>query len=108
MVASFAVFRLVVDGRSVDLNFADAVVSLEVGAVVVCIPEAELHEGKELEVFCLVCGVLERDVIEEGIVIGGNEHGLLCSNAVLASLEDAVAHAVAAAVAVQLGLHRLP
>ena len=54
MVAALAVLGLVVDGRAVDLDLADAVVALEVGRVVVGVPEAELDEGEELEgAFCL-------------------------------------------------------
>ena len=91
-----------------DLNLSDAVVSLEIGAVVICIPETELHEAEEFYCFCLVCGVLESDVIEEGVVIDRDEHLLSSGYSVLAAFEDAVAHAVTALITVKLCLDRLP
>ncbi len=53
VIAAFTVFGLVVDHAVFNLNFPDAEVPLEVGHVVVGIPQAELYEGKQRQIgFC--------------------------------------------------------
>jgi hypothetical protein len=52
VVAPFAVFGLVVDRRAVDLDLARAQVALQVGGVVVRVPQAELDKRIQLEAAC--------------------------------------------------------
>jgi len=50
MIAAFAVLGLVVDDAVFNLNFADAEVALEVGHVVVGVPQAEFHVGEQRQI----------------------------------------------------------
>src|SRR6516162_8186183 len=54
VVASFAIFRLVIDDAAFDFDFADAEIALEVGGIVLRIPEAKLNCSEERK----VCGAL--------------------------------------------------
>src|SRR6516225_6455124 len=51
VVASFAIFRLVIDDAAFNFDFADAEIALEVGRIVLRIPEAKLN-GREDRKVC--------------------------------------------------------
>ena len=53
MIAAFIILGLVEDGRAFDLYFAGVEVSLEVGGVILCIPQTPLDEGEQLDGLCL-------------------------------------------------------
>src|SRR6516164_8930340 len=54
VVASFAIFRLVIDDAAFNFDFADAEITLEVGGIVLRIPEAKLNCRE----YRKVCGTL--------------------------------------------------
>lgn len=54
MSAALAVLSFVVNLRTLDLNFADAEVSLEVGHIVHGVPEAELYKRSQSQCFSSV------------------------------------------------------
>jgi len=60
MVAPLAVFALVVDHAVLDLDLANAEIALEVGCVVVRVPQAELDRGEERQIGWLGAAVGER------------------------------------------------
>lgn len=55
MSAALAVLSFVVNLRTLDLNFADAEVSLEVGHIVHGVPEAELYKRSQSQCFFSWC-----------------------------------------------------
>ena len=108
VVASVAVFGLVVDGGAYYLNAAGGEVSLEVCAVVLSVPEAPLCERPQLEGLGGTALVGENQLLNLAVVVLRNEESSLSLESVLLAGDDGVAHAVAALVAVELGLYRGP
>ena len=53
MISPFPVFRFMVDGIVNYFHLTDAVVALEIRRVVVCIPEAELGIGENINLLFL-------------------------------------------------------
>ncbi len=108
VVAALAVLGLVVDGAADDLNLADGEVSLEVGHIIVSIPQTELNKAEELDLLCGVSGVGQGDLVE---LTGGahrDHSGLGGSDAALCRGDLGIAKTVTALVAVELSLDRLP
>ncbi len=108
MVSALPVFRFVVNGVGLHLHLAGGQIALEVGAVVHRVPEAELHKGEELHGFPVFRAVFYRQLYQQTPLTPGDEEALGREEAVLFPLNAGVAQAVAAAVGVQFGLHRLP
>ncbi len=108
VVPSFAVLGLVEDDAVLDLDLADGVVALEVGGVVVGVPEAPFDRAEERDVgrgFPLVghSGAPDLEVLAERHEVRG-----LGVDARGARADRGVAHAVSALVVVHLAADRLP
>ena len=97
-----------VDGASHHLHLAGGEVSLEVGRIVLRIPEAELDEGKQREVLRSVTLILHDHPVDLAGIGYRNKGGQRCCNAVLLSFNDGIAKAVSALVEVERRLRRLP
>ena len=108
VVTSVSVFGLVVDGGANYLYTAGGEVSLEIGAVVLCIPQAPFCKGEQLEGLGCAALIGQHQLLHLAGIVLGNEEGSLCLQVVLLAGDDGVAHTVAALVAVQLGLRRRP
>ena len=108
VVAALLVFGLVENGRAFDLHFAGVEVSLEVGGVVLCVPQTPLNEGEQLDGLCLAALVLQNQTLDLAVIVLRHKEGDLCGDAVLLAGDDGVAHAVTAGVSVQIGLDRRP
>ena len=108
VVAAVAVFGLVVDGGAYYLNTAGGEVSLEIGAVVLSVPEAPLCKGPQLEGLCGAALVCENKLLYLAVVVLRNEECSLSLEPVLSAGDDGVAHTVTALVAVKLSLYRGP
>ena len=108
MVAAFPVLRFVVDGVPLDLHLADGEVALEVGAVVHRVPETELDVGIELYAPHALAAVLYRYTHQKTGVPSRHEQLLRHVYPVLLALQHRIPEAVAAGIAVRLGLYRLP
>ena len=102
MVSSLAVFGLVVNGTSLDLNLTDAQVPLEVGHIVHGIPETEFYIGEKREILFLRGGILQSEKIDLTGSIYRYESKKLCTKPVLAALKMGVSHSVSALIGVQL------
>ena len=96
------------DSGAFDLNLTCVEVSLEVLAVVLCVPETPLEEGEELEGLGLVRGVLENNLLNLTVIVLRNKEGNLSLKAVLRALDNCVAHTVTAGIAVKLCFNRAP
>ncbi len=110
MVAALAVFGLVVDDGAAlfKLHLGQGVVALEVGAVVLGVPQAELHEAVQADFLFGVRLVGQRQLRDLGPRAAGHHGGLLGLEAVLLAGDHGIAQAVAAGIFIQRGLDRLP
>ncbi len=108
VVSSLSVLGLVIDGAADDLNFADGEVSLEVGHIVVCIPETELNKAEELEVLLCIGSVCKCDLVKLTGAAHRNHRGLGSLDAALFGSDLGITETVTALVRVELSLDRLP
>ena len=108
VIAALLVFGLVVDSRAEYLNLAGVEVPLEVGGVVVCVPQAPLQKTGELERFLFAAFVGYCDFLNFTVEVLGNKEFHLSLYAVLFAGDYGVAHTVAALVAVKLRLDGRP
>ena len=108
VVPPLPVLGLVIDGPGLQLHLAGGVVALEVGAVVHSVPEAELHIGEEAEGLDCLALVGKGEADQQAVVPLGDQQFLPGGKAVLCALQDGIAQAVAAEVAVQRRLAGLP
>ncbi|OPZ81025.1 MAG: hypothetical protein BWY77_00820 [bacterium ADurb.Bin431] len=108
MIAALTVFGLVVDHPLLDLHLAGAEVALEIGRVILGIPEAEFHRRKEREPgrFLALVGNLHPPDFQ--ILSQGNKEKGLGPDAGRGGADDAVAHAVAAEILPDFLPARLP
>ena len=108
MVAALAVLSLVVDGAALDLDFAGREIALEVGGIVHSIPEAELQIAEYSKRFRCITLVGQHQTVDLAVVAYRHKQLQLRGQTVLFAGDDAVPEAVAALIAVQLGLGGLP
>ena len=103
MIPALPVLGLVVDGAALDLHLADVPVPLVVGGIVHRVPEAPLHGAVDCETLDFARGVLQRQLLQLAGRAHGHHDGEPGFHALLLSLENGIAEAVAAAIAVQGG-----
>ena len=108
VIAALAVLGLMVYGAALDLHLAGGEVALEVGGVVLSVPQAELHEAEQGNILDGGGFVGQLHPCHQGVHTPGHEGELLCFQAVLDAGDVGIAQAVAAFVAVQLRLHGHP
>ena len=108
VVAAFLIFGLVENGRAFDFHFTGVEVSLEVGGVVLCVPQTPFNEGEQLDRLCLAALVLQNQTLDFAVVVLGYEESHFCGDVVLLTGDHGVAHAVTAGVSVQICLYRRP
>ena len=95
MVPALAVFGFVVDGVRLELDLADGEVSLEIGAVVHRVPEAELQIREHIERLFRGSFVFQRQPDEQAVVALRDQQRLCGRNTIFLPLDHAVAEAVA-------------
>ena len=108
MVTSVSVFGLMVNRRAFDFHASGREVSLEVGAVVLCIPEAPFREGEELECFGRITFVGQNELLDFAVIILRNEEGCFRLQSVLLTGNYGIAHTVAALIEIERSLDRRP
>ena len=108
MIAAFLILGLVEDGRAFDLYFAGVEVSLEVGGVILCIPQTPLDEGEQLDGLCLAALVLQNQALDLAVVVLRYEESHFSRDVVLLAGDYGIAHAVTAGVSIQISLYRRP
>ena len=110
VIAALAVLGLVVDharGR-VDLDLAGAEVALEVGRIVLRVPQAELDGGEDRELRRLGAVVGHGELPDLQILAERDEVAGAGFDAAVGRADDRVAHPVPAGVVVQRAAGRLP
>lgn len=80
MSAALAVLGFVVDLRTLDLNFADAEVSLEVGHIVHGVPEAELYKRSQSQCFFFGAVVGQHETVYFAGICQRNKSGQFSGN----------------------------
>ena len=108
VIAALAVFGLVVDDAAFHLNLAGGEVALEVRHVVLRVPQAELDERRQDNILGCVGIIAQRHLMHLGVHAHRHKRELAGGQTVLLTGDDGVAHAVAALVAVELGLYGGP
>ena len=108
VIAALTVLGLVVDRAALDLHLAGGEVALEIGRVILRVPQAELHKAEQGNLFGRVRPVGELHARHQGVHAARHHRGLAHAQAVLFAGDHRVAQAVAALVGVQRGLDRHP
>ena len=108
MIAPLPVLCFVENRRACHLHLSRAVIALEISAVVIRIPQAPFHVGKEGELFWKGGMVCEFELADFAGVAHGNKSQDGCLHLVFGGGKTAVAHAVTAFVGIQTCLNRLP
>ena len=108
MVAALAVLGLVVDDAPLDLDLADVVIALEVGGVVLRVPQAELdrREDRQIDGFFAVVGEPEPPDLE--VRAQRDKIQRLSADAAITRRDGRVRQPVAALVGGEVALGRLP
>ena len=106
VVATLAVFGLVVDRAVLDLHLADGQVALVVGLVVFRVPQAELDEAEERDRLGSVGRVGERDLVDLGVDVYGDKEQRGHFQPAARARDAGVAHAVAGLEVVEVRLVR--
>ncbi len=108
MITSVSVLCYVVDSRTFDLNTACREVSLEVCAVVLSIPETPFSDREDREALSFLAFICENYLLNFAVIVLRNEESNFSLESVLFTLDDGVAHTVAALILIQLCLYRGP
>ena len=108
VIPSLPVFRLVIDPAAADLHLSCGEIALEIGRVILRVPQAELHVAEDIENLFAVTFIGESQPVDLTGRVHRHENFLLCSQPVLLRCDHRVSEAVAAAVLIQFCLNRLP
>ena len=108
VVTTFFVFGLVVNGRALNLNFAGTEVTLEVGTVVLCVPEAPLDVREKLEVLLGIAKVLYYDFVNLSIAVQRYEEGNFGLDAATCTFDLGITATMTALICIQLSLGGSP
>ncbi|MNW62681.1 hypothetical protein D3C74_408260 [compost metagenome] len=91
MVSALAVLGFVIDYGVLDLHFAGAEVALEVGHIVLGIPETEFGKREQLHGFLRRAGVLNHQPVHFGVVAHRYKSELVHGNAVTFACDGSIA-----------------
>ena len=108
VIPSLPVFRLVIDPAAADLHLSCGEIALEIGRVILRVPQAELHVAEDIENLFAVTFIGESQPVDLTGRVHRHENFLLCSQPILLRCDHRVSEAVAAAVLIQFCLNRLP
>ena len=108
VIAALAVLGLVVDHAIHHLDLTGAEVALEVGHVVLGIPQRELHKREQRQAGAFRASVGDGDLPDFERFVQRDKVAHFRANLVVAGTDGGVAHAVPAGVIGQRAAHRLP
>ena len=106
MVTSVSVLGLVVDDGTVNFDTAGGEVSLEVGAVILRIPQTPLCKGEELKCLRGRPFVRENDLLDFSVISVRYEESNLSLQVVLLTCDDRISHTMAALIGIKFSLDR--
>ena len=108
VIAALAVFSLVVNCAALDFHLAGGEVALEVGGIVLRVPQAELHKAEQGNVLGRIRAVFELHARDQRIDAARNHRRLAHEKTVLFAGERRVAQPVTALIGVERGFDRHP
>ena len=91
-----------------DFHLSGGEIPLEVRHIVHGVPETELYRGKDGKLFFCGSVVGEGQLVDLTAIAHRNKCRQFCGKSVFTSIENGVAHAVTAAIAVQFRFRRHP
>ena len=98
VVSALAVFSLVVYSASFDFYFADGEISLEIGSVILSIPQTELHITVKIYLFCLRRAVHHGHSGELAVLMKRDEYLLNNIQIVFGTFKHRISEAVSALI----------
>ncbi|MNO32640.1 hypothetical protein D3C76_226370 [compost metagenome] len=108
VVSALTVFSFVINHGILDFNFAGAEVTLEVGHIILGIPETEFGKREQLYGFLGGTGVFNHQTMHFGIVAHRYKSKLIHRNAVPFACDGSIAQTMAALVEIEVALNRHP
>ena len=108
VIAALTVFGLVINSAADDLYFANAEIALEVGHIIISVPQAELHKREELHVFFSLAAVAQHHAVHFAIAAQRHKRSLLDCQPVFLRRNDRIAHAMTALIVIQICLDGHP
>ena len=100
MIATFTVFGLVVDHRSLYLHLTGREVTLKILHVGGRVPETPLHKREELQLLYFAAQVAQRQLLDLSLCLQGDKKKQFGLHTVFSSCDGGIPHAVAALVPV--------
>ncbi|MNC29163.1 hypothetical protein D3C75_774040 [compost metagenome] len=108
VVSALTVFGFVIDNRILDFNLTNAQVALEVGHIIMGIPQTELGKGEQLNCFLNIASVLNDEAVYFGIMAHRYKSKLVNGDTIALTSDGSVAKTVAALVEIEVTLNRHP
>ncbi len=108
VVSSLSVLSLVINGAADNLNFTDGEVSLEVGHIIVCVPETELNEAEKLKALLCVGSVCKGNLVKLAGAAHRYHRGLGSLDTALFGSDLGITETVTALIRIKLSLDGLP
>ncbi len=108
MIAPLPVFGFVVNGIIFDFHLTGIKIPLEVGAILLGIPQAELQKTPQHKFFPLGAVIGKFDLLHLPVKIKGDKIENMGPQTVLFSADGGIAQPVPAFVTVQIGFYGLP
>ena len=96
MVPAFSVFCLVIDDAVIHFHLSGGEIALEIGGIILGIPETEFRQAEEIEIFPDVTVVPDHETVYLAAVMQGHKSRQLCGDAVFAAPDDGISQTVAA------------
>ena len=108
VITPLAVFRFMVDGIGSDFHFTGRKIALEIGSVIHGVPKAEFGIRENINFLFLFPDVGNCYPAEQTGFTTRHQHLLCSQNALLFAFKNRIAQPVAAAIGIDVSLHRLP
>ena len=97
-----------IDYRAFDFDFTGRIVALEVGRIILGIPETEFDEGEEIQASIFFIIILNRHSHQQDVVVLRDIEFLSDRDLVLRTADYRITHAMAAFILIQFRPGRLP
>ena len=108
VISSFLVFSLVEHGGAFYFHFTGVEVSLEVGGVILCIPQTPFDHGEEFDGLRSIALIFQGQALNFAVVVLRYEERNGSGKVIFLSGDDGIAHTVTAFIGIQLCFCRRP
>ena len=90
MITPFPILGFVINFRVYNLDFTDGEISLEIGSIVLCVPQTELNITEEIDPVRSCCGVGQGDPCDFAIVMKRDKDLLRSTDTILRTFKDSI------------------